>query len=35
MREIIFDLINLACNIVMIICLIRLIAMMKKREGDD
>ena len=32
MREIIFDLINLACNIVMIICLIILINKMKKRE---
>lgn len=35
MRDIIFDLINLTCNIVMIICLIRLIAMIKSREEDN
>lgn len=35
MRDIIFDLINLTCNIFMIICLIRLIAMIKSREEDN
>ncbi len=34
MRDIIFDLFHLGCSIVMIVCLIKLIAIMKKREEE-
>lgn len=35
MRMIIFDIVELACNVVMIICLVKLIAMMKRREKEE